>query len=148
LTSARERSHVPVDLPVGDHAAFLWMAVATHALVGYTLGKVLLDESAWGGCWVASPPTSTCSSHWPGSRRSSTAGLPTPRWRPFSLAVLAARWRRSAGLAVGTAYASHLAIDATTPAGVALFYPSRPFAWTSHSVATRERRRFFSGSRA
>jgi len=39
---------VPVDLPVGDHAAFLWMAVATHALVGYTLGKVLLDESAWG----------------------------------------------------------------------------------------------------
>jgi inner membrane protein len=122
LTSARERSHVPVDLPVGDHAAFLWMAVATHALVGYTLGKVLLDESAWGLLGgVAADVDLLFPLAWqpPLVHR----GITHTALAAVLLAVLAARWRRSAGLAVGTAYASHLAIDATTPAGVALFYP-------------------------
>lgn len=122
MPSARERSRVPVELPVGDHAAFLWMAVATHALVGYTLGEILFDEPAWGLLGgVAADLDLLFPLAWqaPLVHR----GLTHTALAAVLLAVLVARWRRSAGLAVGTAYASQLAIDATTPAAVPLLYP-------------------------
>ncbi|SFR98998.1 inner membrane protein [Halomicrobium zhouii] len=113
---------MPVDLPVGDHAAFLWMAVATHALVGYTLGKVLVDEPAWGLLGgVAADLDLLFPLAWqpPLVHR----GVTHTVLAAALLTLLVARWRRSAGLAVGTAYASQLAIDATTPAGIPLLYP-------------------------
>jgi len=113
---------VPVGLPVGDHVAFLWMAVATHALVGYTLGKVLVDEPAWGLLGgVAADIDLLFPLAWqpPLVHR----GITHTALAAALLTFLVARWRRSAGLAVGVAYASQLAIDATTPAAVPLLYP-------------------------
>lgn len=113
---------MPVDLPVGDHALFLWTAVATHALVGYALGEILVDEPAWGLLGgVAADVDLLFSLAWqpPLVHR----GITHTALAAVLLAVAVARWRRSAGLAIGAGYVSHLAIDAATPAGVPLLYP-------------------------
>lgn len=111
-----------VELPVGDYAAFLWMAVATHALVGYTLGRVLFDEPAWG---VLGAVVADVDLFFPLAWQPALVhrGITHTALAAVLLAVLVARGNRAAGVAVGVAYASHLLIDATTPAGVPLFYP-------------------------
>jgi len=108
----------------GGHAALLVSALLTHALVGYTLGRVvvgrpwvgalagvvadldLLVPRAWG---------------WPLAHRGIThTGL------ALLVAVglvLAVTRRRDLTVAVGLGYASQLVLDATTPLGVALWYP-------------------------
>ena len=113
---------MPVDIPVGDHALFLWMAAATHALVGYTLGRVLVDEPAWGlvGAVVADVDLFFPLAWQPPLVH---RGITHTALAAVLLAVLVARWNRAAGAAVGVGYASHLVIDATTPAGVPLLYP-------------------------
>lgn len=118
----REDSAVALDLPVGDHALFLWAVFATHALVGYTLGAVLFDEPGWGlvGGVVADVDLLfPLVWEWPLVHRGATHTALAAA--VVGLAV--GRGDRTAGLAVGTAYASHLAIDATTAAGVPLLYP-------------------------
>lgn len=113
---------MPVDLPVGDHALFLWTAVATHAVVGYAVGAVVLDEPAWGllGGVVADVDLLfPLALEWPLVHR----GVTHTALAAVVLATLTSRWRRRAGMAVGVGYASQLAIDATTPAGVPLLYP-------------------------
>jgi len=104
------------------HAGFLVAAVATHALVGYTLGAVAFDDpraglvggvfadidllvpAAWGGPFVHR-----------GLTHSLLAAV-------FVTALAAARGRRTAG-GVGVGYASHLLVDATTPMGVPVASP-------------------------
>lgn len=113
---------MPVDLPVGDHAIFLWTAVATHAIVGYALGEILFDEPAWGLLGgVAADVDLLFPLVWqpPLVHR----GITHTPLAALLITLAVARWRRSAGLAVGAGYVSHLAIDATTPAGVPLLYP-------------------------
>lgn len=113
---------MPLDLPVGDHALFLWTAVATHALVGYTLGALLVDEPVWGlfgGVAADVDLLFPLALEWPLVHR----GVTHTALAAVVLATLTSRWRRRAGVAVGVGYASQLALDATTPAGVPLFYP-------------------------
>jgi len=106
----------------GGRAGFLTIAIATHALVGYVLGArffgrpgagmggaVLADldllfPAAWGVPLVHRGITHTLLA----------AGI--------VVAVAATRGSSVAG-AVGSGYASHLLIDATTPKGVPLAYP-------------------------
>ncbi len=113
---------MPVELPVGDHVAFLWAAVATHALVGAALGAALRDEPGWGlvGGVVADvdllfPAVWTAPLVHRGITHTLLAG--------GLLAAAVAYRDRSAGVAVAAGYASHLAIDATTPMGVPLLFP-------------------------
>lgn len=113
---------MPLQLPVGDHALFLWTAVATHALVGYALGGILFDEPGWGlvaGVAADADLLFPLAWTWPLVHR----GVTHTALVAALLAVLVGGRNRAAGLAVGVAYASHLAIDATTPAGVPLLYP-------------------------
>lgn len=104
------------------HAAFLGVALCTHALVGYALGTALFDApraglvggvaadvdllfpAAWGEPLVHRGVTHTALA----------AGVAT--------AAAAVHGRRVAG-GVGVGYAAQLLVDATTPAGVPLAYP-------------------------
>lgn len=113
---------VPLDLPIGDHALYLWTAVATHALLGCALGALAADEPAWG---LLGGVVADVDLLFPLVWESPLVhrGITHSVLAAVLFAVLAARWRRSAGLAVGAGYASHLAIDATTAAGVPLLSP-------------------------
>lgn len=122
LVPGPELGRVPVDLPIGNHVAFLWVAVATHALVGATLGAVLFDRplaglvggvvadldllfpAAWGAPFVH-------------------RGITHTALAAAAVATVASRWDRDTGVSAGTGYASHLAIDATTATGVPLLVP-------------------------
>lgn len=106
----------------GGHAAFLLVALATHALVGYTIGAVALDRPAAGlvGGVVADVdllvPAAVGA---PFVHRGLTHGL-------FALVIATAislRLSRHAGAAVALGYCSQLLIDATTPMGIPLFSP-------------------------
>lgn len=106
----------------GGHAGFLAAALATHAVVGYTLGALLFDRpmagvaggvladadllapAAWGSPFVHRGITHTALA----------AGV--------TVAVLAPLHRDVAG-AVGAGYASQLLLDATTASGIPLAYP-------------------------
>lgn len=113
---------MPVDLPVGDHALFLWMAVATHAIIGYTLGTLLADEPAWGLLGAIFPDVDLL---FPLTWEAPLVhrGLTHTPLAALVVTLLAARWNRAAGIAVGAGYASHLLLDTTTPAGIPLFFP-------------------------
>lgn len=105
-----------------ERAGFLAVAIATHAIVGYVLGARffgqpragtvgavvtdvdLLFPAAWGAPLVHRGITHTLLA----------AGI--------VVAIAAIRSNSVAG-AVGSGYASHLLIDATTPKGVPLAYP-------------------------
>jgi len=108
----------------GSHAAFLVVAIATHALVGYVLGRsafgagaaglvggVLADADflfpgAWGFPFV----------HRGVTHSALALGVAA------AVVVAAGDQRRAGALALG--YAAHLAVDATTPKGVPLLYPA------------------------
>lgn len=118
---AELRTVAPI-LPVGDHALFLWTAVATHALVGYTLGATLLD-APWAGLVGGTVADVDLLFPLAWGTPFVHRGLTHTALVGALLALAVARWRRSAGLAVGVGYASQLVIDATTPMGVPLLYP-------------------------
>lgn len=124
----------------GGHAVFLAVAIGTHALVGYTLGAVLLDAPRTGLLGGLAPDVDflfPAALTWPLVHRGLTHSL----LALVCLSILAAAWARqrplvgrrerrsaanldwrvAAALCVG--YLSHLVIDATSPLGVPLAYP-------------------------
>lgn len=115
----------------GGYAGLLAVALATHALLGYTLGAVFLDRPIAGliGALVADLDLLfPAALGWPLVHRGVThtvlvAGVAT--------AIVATRDRRL-GAAFGAGYASQLVVDATTPSGVPLLYP---FTDTSYYLA-------------
>lgn len=105
-----------------SRASFLLAAIATHALVGYTLGKLafgapraglvggvvadadLLVPSAWG---------------FPLAHRSITHSA-----LAAGVAVaIATAWGRPAAGGISVGYVSQLLIDSTTPMGIPAWYP-------------------------
>lgn len=116
-----------------DYHAFLAIAIATHAVVGYVLGGVLFGRSKTG---VAGALAADLDFLFP-----ATVGWPfvhrgiTHSFLAFAVATAAVvAWHRVAGDsgeaahrvaggAFAVAYLSHLLIDATTPKGVPLLYP-------------------------
>lgn len=105
---------------------FLAVAVATHGLLGYTLGEVLFGAPRAGlvGGVAADVDLLVPSAWGPLAHRGLThsalaAGL--------AVAVAASRSRAVAG-GVGVGYASQLLVDATTPRGIPLAAP----LWPTH----------------
>lgn len=108
----------------GGHAGLLVVALATHAFVGYTLGRVVFDRP-WTGlvggvaadvdllvpAWVGPPLAHRGVTH-----------TPVAALLAVVLAYLLARDRRVAG-AVALGYASQLLIDITTAQGIPVAYP-------------------------
>ncbi len=99
------------------------IAIATHGLVGLTLGSVLF-ERPWaglaGGLFADGDFIFPDAVAWPFVHRGLTHGL-------LVLAVVAgvaAALERRSGGAVAVAYLSHLCIDATVEPGVPLFWPA------------------------
>lgn len=106
----------------GGHTGLVVVALATHALLGYTLGAILFDRpwiglvggvvadadflfpAAWGAPFVHRGITHTA-----------LAAV-------VAVAIAALASRRAAG-AVGAGYASHLLIDSTTEQAIPLAYP-------------------------
>lgn len=106
----------------GGHAVFLVVALATHAVVGYTLGTVLFDRPAAGliGGIVADVDLLVPDAlGFPFAHRSATHSALA---LGLAAAVATRRDRASAG-AVAAGYASQLLVDATTPMGIPLLYP-------------------------
>jgi len=107
----------------GGHAAFLAVAIATHALVGYALGARLFDAPVAGlvGGVVADLDFLLPAAwEFPLVHRGFTHAVPVLAL--VTVVAVAVAGRRSAA-AFGSGYAAHLAIDATTPMGVPLLYP-------------------------
>lgn len=105
----------------GGHATFLLAAIATHALIGYTVGEALFARPAGGTAAAIVPDADLLlpALPWPLVHRGLTH---TVLAAAVAIAVAARYDRRLAG-AVGAGYLSHLLIDATTAAGVPLAYP-------------------------
>lgn len=109
----------------GGHAVFLAIALATHALVGLTVGALLADRpfaGAIGGLLADADFLFPPALGWPLVHRGLThtllfAGLVT--------AILLYR-HRAVGIAFGSAYGTQLGIDLTTSQGIALLYPVGP----------------------
>jgi len=102
--------------------AFLSVAIATHAVVGYTLGMALFDRPVAGlAAGVAADVDFLfpAALGWPFVHRGITHTLLVGG---LAAGVVAYRDRRTA-LAVAAAYGSHLLIDMTTPKGVPFLYP-------------------------
>lgn len=111
-----------MDGPFGSYAAFLAVALTTHAIVGYTLGDRLFERPWAGtaGALVADVDlVFPASVGWPVVHRGITHTLLVAA--VATVAVLS--YRRTAGGAVGVGYASHLLVDSTTPKGVPVLYP-------------------------
>jgi len=110
-------------LPTGGRPAFLAVAIATHGVVGYALGRSVYGAA---GAGLVGGVLADADFLFPGAwefplvhRGVTHSALALG----VAVAVVAAAGdRRSAG-ALALGYASHLAIDATTPKGVPLFYP-------------------------
>lgn len=111
-----------MSVPLDGHAGFLFVALTTHAVVGYAVGAVAFDRPKAGlvGGLVADVdllvPASVGE---PFVHRGVTHGV-------FALAVATALGfalgRATAG-AVGLGYCSQLLVDATSPMGVPLLSP-------------------------
>lgn len=111
----------------GSHAAFLAAAFATHALVGYTVGVLLAGRpraGIVGGLAADVDLLFPAALGWPLVHR----GLTHAVLAAVVATAVVLSWRRTAGVAFGGGYASHLLVDATTAGGVPLLYPlvSRP----------------------
>lgn len=112
----------------GGHAGFLVAALATHALVGYALGRIVDAPNAGivGGLAADIDLLVPPSVGWPlahrGITHSPVAAVATV------LVVYGLTRRRDISAAVGLGYASQLVIDLTTAQGIPLAYPlSRTF---------------------
>ena len=105
-----------------EYAVFLAVAIATHALVGYTLGQYLFDRP-WigmvGGVAADVDFLFPAMLEWPFVHRGITHTLVVGL---IATALVASRYR-AGGMAFGTGYATHLLIDTTTPKGAPHFYP-------------------------
>lgn len=112
----------------GGHAGFLVAALATHALVGYALGRVVEAPIAGvvGGLAADLDLLVPPSLGWPLAHRGITH---TPAAAVVTvLAVYGLTRRLDISAAVGLGYASQLLIDLTTAQGIPLAYPlSRAF---------------------
>lgn len=100
---------------------FLPIAIATHGLIGLTLGSVAAERPVAGlagGLAADVDFLFPAMLGWPFVHRGITHSLPI-----LAVAALVAARDRRAGWAVGLAYASHLLVDVTTPKGVPLVYP-------------------------
>ncbi len=120
--------------------AFLTVAIATHAVVGYTLGAALFDRPIAGLAAGVAPDVDflfPAALGWPFVHRGITHTLFVGG---LTAGVVAYRDRRTA-LAVAAAYGSHLLIDTTTPKGVPFLSPLVSTAYhldlgtTGHSLA-------------
>ncbi|WP_229120921.1 metal-dependent hydrolase [Halapricum desulfuricans] len=103
-------------------AAFLTVAIATHAVVGYTLGTALFDRPVAGLAAGVAPDVDflfPAALGWPFIHRGITHTLFVGG---LTAGVVAYRDRRTA-LAVAAAYGSHLLLDTTTPKGVPFLSP-------------------------
>jgi len=110
--------------------AFLAVAMATHAVVGYALGAVLFGRPGAGvvGALVADVDfLFPAAVGWPFVHRGITHSI---LGVAVATAAVVACCRASDGggrgprvAAFGVGYLSHLLIDATTPTGVPLLYP-------------------------
>lgn len=110
-------------LPPVDHAAFLAVAIATHAVVGYTLGRVAFDRPLAGAIGGVAPDADflfPAALGWPFVHRGLTHALLVA---VLAIAAVAALRDRRDAWAFGAGYLSHLALDSTTPSEVPLLYP-------------------------
>jgi|AntRauTorcE11898_2_1112593.scaffolds.fasta_scaffold32249_1 inner membrane protein len=104
------------------YLALLAIWVATHALIGYTLGQFLFDRPWIGlvGAIAADLDLLFLGMFtWPFVHRGLTHTLLIGGLATAAVAVKG----RQLALAFGVGYASQLLIDTTTPKGVPLFYP-------------------------
>jgi inner membrane protein len=115
-------SHEGGDVLSYPDGTFVPIAIATHGLVGLTLGLVLF-ERPWAGLVAGLFPDGDFlfpeALGWPFVHRGLTHGL-------LVLAVvagIATAVDRRAGGAVAAAYASHLCLDLTVAPGVPLVWP-------------------------
>lgn len=107
--------------PLG-HAGFLAVALATHALVGYTLGAVLFDApraGLVGGVVADADFLFPAALGFPFVHR----GLTHTALALGVAVAVAYRWDGRVAGAVGVGYASQLLIDVTTPMGIPVAYP-------------------------
>lgn len=105
-----------------EQATFLTVAIATHGVVGYTLGTVLFDRPIAGllaGVAADIDFLFPNALGWPFVHRGITHTLLVGG---LLVGVVAYRNRRTA-MAVAVTYGSHLLIDTTTPKGVPHLYP-------------------------
>lgn len=113
---------IPFAYP-GGRVAFLAAAVATHALVGYTLGDRLYDAPLAGLVGGVAPDADflfPAAWSFPLVHR----GITHAALAVFvAAAVATAATDRRTGGAVAAGYAAHVAVDATTPKGVPALYP-------------------------
>lgn len=110
----------------GGHAGFLAVALATHAVVGYTLGAVLFDRGTAGliGGVVADADLLVPDAWgFPLAHRSATHSALALAVAAGVAAALATRTPRATAGAMAAGYASQLLVDATTPMGIPLLYP-------------------------
>lgn len=106
----------------GGHAVFLAFALATHALVGLTVGALLADRpfaGAIGGLLADADFLIPPALGWPLVHRGLTHTL---LFAVLVTALLLYR-HRAVGIAFGGAYSTQLGIDLTTAQGIPLLYP-------------------------
>lgn len=111
------------EIPVGP-AVQLVAVLATHALVGYALGRVAVDRpraGAVGGVAADVDLVVPAAWGWPLAHRGITHTA-VAALVAVVLAYVVSR-RRDVAVAVGLGYASQLLIDVATPEGVVLWYP-------------------------
>lgn len=116
--------------------AFVGIAIATHALVGYTLGAVLFDSpktGVLGGLAADLDFLFPAALAWPLVHRGVTHSLSVLALSTVAVAgyyrVADGSGARGGVAAFGVAYLSHLLIDATTPKGVPLLSPLSPHSF-------------------
>ncbi|QSG11915.1 metal-dependent hydrolase [Halapricum desulfuricans] len=105
-----------------EHAVFLTVAIATHGVIGYTLGKALFDRPIAGLLAGVAPDVDFLFPNalgWPFVHRGITHTLLVGA---LVVGIVAYRNRQTAA-AVAVTYGSHLLIDTTTPKGVPHLYP-------------------------
>lgn len=117
-----------------DYHAFLAIAIATHAIVGYVLGEALFGRPKTGVAGALAADLDflfPAALGWPFVHRGLThsilvfvvATAAVVAWSRVAGRGSGEATHRAAGGAFAVAYLSHLLIDATTPTGVPLLYP-------------------------
>ncbi|WP_177213266.1 metal-dependent hydrolase [Halopelagius inordinatus] len=105
-----------------SHLAYLVVAVATHALVGYTLGSVAFDApraGLLGGVVADIDLILPLAWTFPLTHR----GITHTALAACVAVAVAATLSRAAAKGVAVGYVSHVLVDSTTPMGVPVAYP-------------------------